>query len=91
MAPGKHDSVTTVTLSGAAYDIGYQVGVLARSALAHRLRQQLGPESTWPALIEKHSQDVAAYRNLLAELAPHWYEEAAGMADGAGLPIDAIL
>ncbi|MCX7599614.1 MAG: C45 family peptidase [Armatimonadetes bacterium] len=81
----------TYNLAGNAYEVGLRVGKLIREALVERLRQQLGPESTWPALLEKHSQDVAAYRNLLAELAPHWYEEAAGMADGAGLPIDAIL
>lgn len=80
-----------VTLTGAAYDIGLRVGTLARGALARRLRQQLGDERAWPALIEKHGQRVAAYREILLGTAPHWYEEAQGMAHGAGLPLDALL
>lgn len=79
------------TLAGAAYDIGLQVGRLTRLALVQRLRQQLGAAKAWPALIEKHGQHVATYRDLLLDVAPHWFEEVRGMADGAGLPIDAFL
>lgn len=91
MAPGKYKPIETVMLAGAGYDIGLQVGKLARKAIVQRLRQQLGPEEAWPALIEKHDQHLVAYRDLLREVAPHWFEEARGMADGASLPLDPLL
>lgn len=91
MASRKHNPVETVTLAGTAYQIGLQVGRLSREALVLRLRQQLGHESAWPTLVEKHGQQVAAYRDLLLTAAPHWYEEIVGMADASGLPLDALL
>jgi hypothetical protein len=81
----------TVTLLGPAREIGRQIGILARQALRQRLALQLGEESEGPALLERHAGRLRAYRDVLANAVPHWLQEAEGMAEGAGVPLEALL
>ena len=81
----------TVTLTGSARDIGRQVGALSREPLRRRLLGQLGGEDSWTDVLNHNADRWCAYQDLLLRFAPHWLDEAEGMAEGAGVPIDALL
>jgi hypothetical protein len=83
--------MNTVTLSGSAHYIGRKVGMLSREPMRRRLIAQLGGEEAWPDLLALHADRCHAYRDLLLSFAPSWLDEAEGMAEGAGVPVEALL
>ena len=91
MSRSPHNRSGFLTLDGSTYQVGRTIGassaaVLRRRSrfLARQLKASRVPERTVKARVRDFAKRVH-------KVAPHWLEEAKGLADGSGLPVEDIL